>query len=238
MALHVAERIQDHDDSDCFVDIHAHILDITHWTPPYCWNLGYCLFKITTSGASFHITCPDIRCPDIRWETDYARIRPEYFDAADARLRHLMDEGFIICLVGAWGYFLPMMGETKINAHWRYLIARYAAWPVVWCAAGEANLPWYLAKNFPSDDRTMVPAWSSVMRQIRATDPFHRLLTIHPTAINRYNARHVTDDAALLDFDFLQTPHGQRGAVPVTVRAVRESFTATPTLPVIDGEAA
>src|SRR5262249_20349816 len=61
MALHVAERIQDHDDSDCFVDIHAHILDITHWTPPCGWNLGYCLFKITTSGASFHITCPDIR---------------------------------------------------------------------------------------------------------------------------------------------------------------------------------
>ena len=172
------------------------------------------------------------------WEPDYARIRPEYFDAADMRLRLLMEEGITICLVGAWGYFLPMMGETKINAHWRYLIARYAAWPVVWCAAGEANLPWYLAKNFPSDDRTMVPAWSSVMRQIRAIDPFHRLLTIHPTAINRYNARHVTDDAALLDFDFLQTPHGQRGAVPVTVRAMRDSFTATPRLPVIDGEAA
>src|SRR5262249_55285577 len=61
MALHLAERIQDHDDRDCLVDIHAHILDMTHWTPPCGWNLGYCLFKITTSGASFHITCPDIR---------------------------------------------------------------------------------------------------------------------------------------------------------------------------------
>jgi hypothetical protein len=172
------------------------------------------------------------------WEKDYARIRPEYFDAADARLRHLVDEGFTVCLVGAWGYFLPMMGDMKINAHWRYLIARYAAWPVVWCAAGEANLPWYQAKNFPSDDRAMVPAWSAVMRQIRATDPFHRLLTIHPTAINRYNARHVTDDPALLDFDFLQTPHGQRGAVPVTVRAARDSYVATPVMPVVNGEAA
>ena len=172
------------------------------------------------------------------WEPDYARIRPEYFDAADARLRLLVEEGFTLCLVGAWGYYLPIMGEAKMKAHWRYLIARYGAWPVVWCAAGEANLPWYQAKNFPFDDRAAVTGWTAVLRQIRTTDPFRRPLTVHPTAINRYTARHVTDDAALLDFDFLQTPHGQRGAVPVTVRAVRESFAAAPTLPVINGEAA
>ena len=39
------------------------------------------------------------------------------------------------------------MGEEMMKAHWRYLIARYGAWPVVWCAAGEANLPWYLAEG-------------------------------------------------------------------------------------------
>ncbi|MFN7929483.1 MAG: DUF4038 domain-containing protein [Blastocatellia bacterium] len=172
------------------------------------------------------------------WEADYARIRPAYFDAADARLRYLANEGFTVCLVGAWGYFLPMMGEAKMQAHWRYLIARYSAWPVVWCAAGEANLPWYQAPNFPTDDRTMVPGWTALLRYIRATDPFRRPLTIHPTAINQYNARHVTDDANLLDFDFLQTPHGQRNAVPVTVRAARASFAATPKMPVINGEAA
>ena len=26
------------------------------------------------------------------WETNYARIRPEYFDAADQRLRHLIEQ--------------------------------------------------------------------------------------------------------------------------------------------------
>ena len=64
------------------------------------------------------------------------------------------------------------------------------------------------------------------MRYVRETDPFHRPLTIHPTAIQRYTARHATDDAALLDFDMLQTPHGQREAVPVAVNAVRESYAA------------
>lgn len=172
------------------------------------------------------------------WEKDYAAIRPEFFDAADTRLRYLVDQGFTPCIVGAWGYFLPMTGVEKMKAHWRYLIARYGSWPVVWCAAGEGNLPWYLAKNFPSDDREQVHGWTEVMRFIREIDSFHRPLTIHPTAINEYTARHATDDARLLDFDFLQTPHGQRDAVSVTVQAVRKSFTASPSLPIINGEAA
>jgi Protein of unknown function (DUF4038)/Domain of unknown function (DUF5060) len=172
------------------------------------------------------------------WEKDYAAIRPEYFDAADARLRHLVEQGITPCIVGAWGYFLPMMGVDKMKAHWRYLIARYGALPVVWCAAGEGNLPWYLAKGFPYDDREQVHGWTDILRFIRATDPYHRPLTIHPTAINQYTARHATDDATLLDFDFLQTPHGQRDAVPVTVGAMRKSIAASPKLPVINGEAA
>jgi hypothetical protein len=171
------------------------------------------------------------------WEKDYARICPEYFDAADARLRHLVDQGFTPCIVGAWGYYMPWLGEAKAKAHWRYLIARYGAWPVVWCAAGEANLPWYLAAGFPYDDREQVKSWTEVLSYIRQTDPFRRPLTIHPTAINRFTARHATDDAALLDFDMLQTPHGQREIVPVAVRAMRESYAAEPVMPVIDGEA-
>ncbi len=171
------------------------------------------------------------------WEKDYTRINPAYFDAADARLRHLTEQGITPCVVGAWGYFMPWMGADKLKKHWRYLIARYGAWPVVWCAAGEANLPWYLAKNFPSDDREQVHGWTEVLRHIRATDPYRRPLSIHPTAIRRYTARNATDDESLLDFDLMQTPHGQREAVPVAVRAVRETFAATPVLPVINGEA-
>jgi hypothetical protein len=171
------------------------------------------------------------------WEADYARIRPQYFDAVDRRLDHLVEHGFTPCIVGAWGYFMPWMGVEKMERHWRYLIARYGAMPVVWCAAGEANLPWYLAKGFPYDDRAQVTQWTEVMRSIRATDPFHRLLTIHPTGIGRLSARHATDDVGLLDFDLLQTPHGQREAVETTVRTVRECYADHPVMPVVNGEA-
>jgi hypothetical protein len=148
-----------------------------------------------------------------------------------------VDHGLVPCIVGAWGYYMPWMGVNKLSAHWRYLIARYGALPVVWCAAGEANLPWYQAKGFPYDDREQVKGWTQVMRSIRATDPWHRLLTVHPTGLGRWSSRHDTDDLSLLDFDMLQTPHGQREAVPLTVNTMRESYADHPVMPVIDGEA-
>ncbi|MDB6168921.1 MAG: alpha-L-rhamnosidase family protein [Verrucomicrobia bacterium] len=170
------------------------------------------------------------------WEEGYAHIRPEYFDAADKRLAHLVAEGITPCIVGAWGYFIAWMTEDQLKAHWRYLIARYAAWPVLWCTAGEANLPWYLAKNFPEDDRLMVKGWTRLIRYVRETDPFHRPVTIHPTAIRRYTARNATEDESLLDFDMLQVSHAQNEAVGLAIQAVRETYAATPRMPVINGE--
>ncbi len=50
------------------------------------------------------------------WEEKYARIRPEYFDAADQRLEYLVDQGFSPCIVGAWGYFMPLDGRRQGQA--------------------------------------------------------------------------------------------------------------------------
>lgn len=172
------------------------------------------------------------------WDPQFKRIRPEYFDEADKRLGHLVDSGLTPCIVGAWGYFLPLMGEKKAEQHWRYLVARYGAWPVVWCVAGEANLPYYRAKGFPYDDREQVKGWTNVARYLRQIDAYHRPMTIHPTGIGRLSARHAIDDVSLIDIDMLQTPHGTQNAVAPTIETVRQSYADKPVLPVIDGEAA
>ncbi|HZV34425.1 MAG TPA: DUF4038 domain-containing protein, partial [Verrucomicrobiae bacterium] len=179
------------------------------------------------------------------WEPCYERINPAYFDAADKRLEYLVSQGMMPCIVGAWGYYLPWMGQDKMNAHWRYLVARYGALPVVWCVAGEANLEWYRADKFPYDDREQVKGWTKVARSLRAMDPFHRLMTIHPTGIGRLSSRNAINDLSLIDFDMLQTPHGelaeqspaQREVVAPTVSTVRQSYADNPVMPVIDGEA-
>ena len=172
------------------------------------------------------------------WDTNYTSIRPEYFNAADQRIAYLVEQGFTPCIFGAWGHYISTMGVEKAKQHWRYLIARYGAWPVVWCAAGEANLPWYLVKDFPYEDHKQAREWSEVMRYIRATDPFHRLLTVHPTGKGRASSRNVVDDPSLLDLDLLQTPHAKREAVTETVKTMRQSYADTPVIPVIDAEAA
>ena len=170
------------------------------------------------------------------WEEGYSHIRPEFFDAADKKLAHLVANGIAPCIVGAWGWFVNWMTEDQLKAHWRYLIGRYAAWPVLWCTAGEANLPWYLAKNFPMDDRDMVKGWTKLIRYLQENDPFNRPVSIHPTAINRYTSRNATDDENLLDFDLMQVMHAQNESVEHAIKAVRETYAATPRMPVINGE--
>jgi len=170
------------------------------------------------------------------WERDYRRFRPEYFRAADRRLMHLVESGITPCLVGAWGYFMNWMGVDKLEQHWRHLVARYGALPVFWCIAGEANLPYYLTDGFPFDDREQVYLWTKVARYVRQIDPFHRPLSIHPTGLGRLSARGAIEDETLLDFDMLQTGHGLREVLPPTIRTVRDSYHALPTMPVINSE--
>jgi hypothetical protein len=166
------------------------------------------------------------------WEKDYARIRSDYFDKADQRLFYLVEQGFTPCIVGAWGYHLPWMGTERIKEHWRYLIARYGALPVVWCAAGEGTMPYYLSKH-PKEDRTLQKeGWTEVIRYIRATDPFHRMITIHPSE----SARSTVSDPSLLDFDMLQTGHASENLIGRVAQHVSLSYKAQPTMPVLSGE--
>jgi hypothetical protein len=67
---------------------------------------------------------------------------------------------------------------------------------------------------------------------LRRVDPFHRLVTAHPPK----TARHSLTDVSVLDFDMLQTGHGDRNSIPNTIHLVRYSRAVWPTLPVINGE--
>ena len=77
------------------------------------------------------------------WEPDYARLNPAYFDMADLRVQHLVRSGLVPCIVGCWAYHLPWLGMDKMKLHWRNLVARWGAYPVVWCLAGEGAMPYY-----------------------------------------------------------------------------------------------
>lgn len=164
------------------------------------------------------------------WERDYSRIRPEYFDAADRRIMFLANQGFVPCVVGAWGYHLSWLGEDKMKKHWRYIIARWGALPVVWVAAGETTMPFYLSKTKDADKDQQKKEWTEILRYMRATDPFHRLITCHPSR----TARASVTDPTVLDFDMQQSGHGSPG--PQQAALALEGWRDQPIMPVISGE--
>lgn len=166
------------------------------------------------------------------WEKDFARINPAYFDMADLRIQHLVNAGIVPCIVAAWGYFLPLMGVAKMKQHWRYLIARWGAYPVVWCLAGEGTMPYYLSKTHDTDAATQKHGWTELARYVRSTDAFEHPITIHPSN----TARNCVDDPAVLDFDMLQTGHDDRRSAGSTVEKVLTSLRAEPKMPVLVGE--
>jgi hypothetical protein len=166
------------------------------------------------------------------WEPDFARMNPAYFDMADVRMQHLADQGLAACVVGFWGYFIPRMGMAKVKQHWRYLIARWGAYPVVWCLAGEGTMPYYLSKTKDQDAEAQKHGLTELARYVRATDPRRHPITIHPSKSSRL----CVDDPTVLDFDMLQTGHNDRQSVPNTIETVNHSLAATPKMPVLIGE--
>ncbi|HEY3397603.1 MAG TPA: DUF4038 domain-containing protein [Armatimonadota bacterium] len=166
------------------------------------------------------------------WTEDFATINPAYFDLADRRLQYLVDLGLAPCVVACWGYFLPWMGEEKMQQHWRNLIARWGAYPVTWCLAGEVIMSYYLSDDQAGDRARQAEGWSRLSHYIKATDPFDRPLTAHPSN----DGYAELADPSALDFDMLQTGHGDRMSLPNTVTSVTRAYEREPVLPVLNSE--
>jgi hypothetical protein len=162
------------------------------------------------------------------YENNYERINPAYFDYADRRIKCLVDSGLIPAVLGGWGWHMPSIGVEKMNRHWRYLVARYAAYPVAWIAGGEAG----------------GEEWTAVAKYLRNIDPHRRLVTMHPYPGS--GRKHVTDDS-VLTFDMVQTGHGGffganspygvwQATAANTVSKVMSAYSKTPSMPVVVGE--
>jgi len=171
---------------------------------------------------------PDEGLFEPRWENeggkpylakDFSAPNPEYFQYADRRIKHLVDSGIVPVIVGGWGRGdcnSMLVGIDGIKRHWRNLIARYGAYPTIWIIGGESG----------------GPQWTEVARYVRRIDPYRHPSTIHPFQSGRLS---VTDET-VIDFDMLQTGHGDweaaRGAIP----KVQAAYARKPPMPVVLGE--
>jgi len=170
------------------------------------------------------------------WERDWSRIVPAYFDAADLKIAYLVRAGIVPCIVGCWGYYLDFAGDDVIRKHWRNLVARWGAYPVVWCVAGEALMFYYL-KHPPAGQEEakrveLRSRWTEIARYISSLDGHKNPVTIHPTSLGHDQV----SEPAVLDVDMLQTGHGGHASLANTVNLVEDSLAHEPKLPVLVGE--
>lgn len=129
------------------------------------------------------------------WDADFERLNPKYFDFADRRVRYLIDAQIAPAIFGMWHQALSQMGLEKGKQLWRYIIARYGAYPVFWVAGGEIR---------DAGDPYSEAGWTELIQYIRKIDPYHHPLTVHEPP-PPYDKGHT--DELLKDFDMTQPSH-------------------------------
>ena len=158
---------------------------------------------------------------------DLSVINPKYFEYADRRFKHLVDSGLVPAIVGAWGRgdcnSMQAFGAVNIKRHWRYLSARYGAYPVAWILAGE----------IPDETKWGLGPWAEIAGYVREIDPYKHPLTCH-TGQGRRGAER---DVCLVDYDMVGGNHDERLAIADETLALLTSACAKkPAMPVLCGE--
>lgn len=172
---------------------------------------------------------PDEGPFEARWENeagkpyetrDFSRVNPAYFEFADRRMGHLVESGIVPAIVGGWGRGdcdgMKLAGVEGLKRHWRHLIARYGAYPAIWIIGGESQ----------------GPLWTEVARHVRQTDPYRHPATMHP----HHSGRSSVTDETVIDFDMLQTGHGDWNAANGAISKFQAAYARTPAMPVMIGE--
>jgi len=158
---------------------------------------------------------------------DYKVINTEYWNYADRRLEHLIDTELVPAVVGAWGRAdcdaMKVAGVEGLKRHWRYLIARYSAYPVFWILAGE----------IPEETKWGQGPWAEVATYLRSIDPYHRPLTCH----TGYARRGDAGDSHVIDFDMFGGSHDEPVAIdPKTIANMTAAYAMKPPMPALVGE--
>lgn len=174
------------------------------------------------------------------WEADWARINPYFYDSADVKMAAIVNAGLVPVMAGSWGFYMKDMGVEKMKKHYRYMVARYASYPVIWNLAGETCMPAYYGDTHdPDDPRSAGPKrkqeWAEILDYLLDIDPYHRTSLAHETAGVMPERGLPNQDK--LDIVMFQGTHSQsHRAIAEAVNFVEPLVALKPPRPVINGE--
>jgi hypothetical protein len=172
------------------------------------------------------------------WTLDKEELEKRWWDAADLRIIDAVQAGQMPALVGAWSYYILEFGAERLKKHWSEMIARWSAFPVFWCVAGEVGLMEY--KDLFADDMqekalSIQQMWKPVISHVRNSDPWKRPITVHPCPAFNYSSTEALQGDESLDFIWLQTGHADVNVVKATLGALNKAQRDSK-LPVINSE--
>ncbi len=165
------------------------------------------------------------------WDSNLNSVNPKYFDIADEKIEYLSNLGFIITIVGAWGYYLKLLGLENMKLHWRYIVARWGAYSTIWTLAGEATMPYYLSSSKKDDSKLLKSGWSIIAKYLREIDPYSKLITIHPI-----DSSNKEIDSSLIDINLIQASHNSFSSVERAIELLESSYKGVLDIPTIVDE--
>lgn len=97
--------------------------------------------------------------PEVDYSPSYGfrddGINTKYFDDLDKKIETIVSGGLVPCIVGSWGHHVEIFGIDRVKQLWHEIIARYAAYPVVFCLTGEVDV--FLDSSAASKPVAIVP---------------------------------------------------------------------------------
>jgi len=157
---------------------------------------------------------------------DFSAVNPRFFEHADRRIAAVVEAGIVPAIVGGWGRpqqggrsTLQQVGLAGFKRHWRHLVARYGAHPVVWIVGGEA--------------KDAYGPWAELAAYVASIDPYDHPLCYHAPGDPR---REIANNAAF-DFDMVAIGHDGFATAAKTLEIARRCLAAEPRRPVVCGEA-
>jgi hypothetical protein len=158
----------------------------------------------------------------------------EHIRHVEAMIRYANARGITVWIHPWWGgpELKNQIGDENLRRWWRYVIARLAAYNVIWTLAGEYNLHDYGGFG--------LPFWKELGAGVAQADPYERLLSAHPTppgwdggkAAPQWSTGVVLHSEPWLTYNQSQVGHGRwrNEMIPLIVA---EDYSRIPAKPVV-----
>ncbi|MBI1390236.1 MAG: DUF4038 domain-containing protein [bacterium] len=165
---------------------------------------------------------------------DFTQPDVDHIHEVEAMIRYANQKGITVWVHGWWGgaHLKDHVGAEAIRRWTRYMVARLAAYNVIWVLAGEYNLDNYggLGLDF----------WEDLGAMIAKEDPYDRAISAHPTppgwgggeGAPQWSTADVMHDESWLSYNQSQVGHGKwRNEMIPSV--VSEAYAKQPAKPIV-----